>query len=484
MKKLSVNHNDASFENRHRFEELLTKIKRMGGSIRKNSKQTLLLGMMSGCILLSTNNIYKIGANLVGGIMYYNELSKSGIDIGARNDELISKLLRDAILIANVPSEIEQDYYFKDNNIYNKEGDIVTLNETDKPIYFINCNIDEETLKNTKLSSALSKQLSLDMSSATEDCINHFPTTLEELSLNRCNYITNLNGLAERCPNLKSLYINSAAALSDLSFIYELSNLENLQISDSVYINEDILHYLNEKGITHNLTEQDIINSEKIDEIISKTIDTDMNDLEKIKRISLYVLNNVEYEESRTIESNRNPLGCVLKDGKGVCASYAYLTNVLLNKAGIRAFEVTSDDHGWNIVDLDGKYYYIDTTNMDGSWFYNFLLEKLNITKYYMVDTENTFRTGMDKPSAAQTIMPSSLIKDIENGRSDKDLFEKYGGQVGNVGVLIASILSGIATVLGPPSFIKVIQTSPDLIRKLRQDYNEEKEKDNGHKKR
>ena len=39
----------------------------------------------------------------------------------------------------------------------------------------------------------------------------------------------------------------------------------------------------------------------------------------------------------------------------GVCAGIAYTTNVLLRKAGIESYELISNDHGWNLIDLDGK---------------------------------------------------------------------------------------------------------------------------------
>ena len=56
----------------------------------------------------------------------------------------------------------------------------------------------------------------------------------------------------------------------------------------------------------------------------------------------------------------------MLDNKGGVCASYAYLTNVLLRKAGIESYEITSDSHAWNVIELDGKYYYLDGINASG----------------------------------------------------------------------------------------------------------------------
>ena len=64
MKKISVNNNDYSFENKYKFEDLLNKVKALGGSIKKNSKQSCFLAIMIGCVLIAANNIYKLGKTL------------------------------------------------------------------------------------------------------------------------------------------------------------------------------------------------------------------------------------------------------------------------------------------------------------------------------------------------------------------------------------------------------------------------------------
>lgn len=57
MKKLSVNKNDCSFVNRYKFEDLLNHIKALGGSIIKNSKETCILGLTIGCLILDRKSV-------------------------------------------------------------------------------------------------------------------------------------------------------------------------------------------------------------------------------------------------------------------------------------------------------------------------------------------------------------------------------------------------------------------------------------------
>lgn len=485
MKKISINPDDCSFENKYKFEDLLNKVKALGGSIVKNGKQTCFFALMIGCVLFSANNIYKIGADLVEGVKYYGTIFQINKDSSSHNDNIIKKLNDEGILVANsITSSRDSKYHFEQNNLCDNEGNIIYLNGIDKPIYFINCNINNETFKNIKLSSSKAKILSLEMSSVDNNFINYLPSTIEELSLNKCNYITNLNGLPVRCPNITEISLNAMASLSDLSFIYQLPNLKEINISDSAYITEDLLNYLKDKNIATNITAQDVINSQKIDEVISNIITPSMSDKDKIQAICLYVLNNVEYDITQTLESNQTPLTCVLEDGKGVCASYAYLTNILLNKAGIKSFEIMNDSHGWNAIKLDNKYYYIDTTNMDDSVFYNFLLKTLNITRYYMIDTNNTYSTPMSQPTDDETIIPLSLVEDIQQGRNEKDIFEKYGGQFGVFVVQLVSILSGMATYLGFVSLKRIVRESPNLFFNIKIDYEKMIGEYNNHKRK
>lgn len=476
MKKISVNKDDCSFENKLLFKDLAIKAKALSKSIYKNSKQTFILGGLIGCIIFSGNQVYKFGKDVVKDIGSYNSIQKQEEETKNSNDEALETLIDDTILVGNFESSKKQKYYLKHNNLYDLEGNIISLDNTDKKIYFVNCNIDDTTFENTHLSSSKTKVLNLDMSSIDDNFYKYLPSTLEELSLNRCNYITNLDNLAKKCPNITGLSLNAMASLSDLSFIYELSNLKEIYIKDSAYITEELLNYLKDNNITTNITDQDVINNQKINEIISNIIKPNMSDREKIQAVCLYVLDNIKYDSSKMIESNKNPLTLVLESGKGVCASYAYFTNILLNKANIKSFEITNSSHGWNIIKLDDKYYYIDTTNMDNSAFYNFLLKTLNITKFYMIDTNNTLLTSMSKPTSDTTIIPTSLINDILKGRSNKDIFEKYSGQIGNFGVFLATILAGITAGLGPLALAKLMKDSPTLYNKIKYDYIENKE--------
>ena len=451
MKKLNINKDDVSFTNKYKFNDLLNKIKSMGGKVIRSNKETLVVAAMIGCAVISSLNLYTLGSEDINSIKYQNIYSgMSQQMVLTQNNEDSKEYYDNYVYIKEFDSQDrEYGYYIIDNNLYDINDNIVSLAGDDKPLYFNYTNVNEVFFENINLSESLTPKLSLMGSSVTENCIKYFPATLESLFMDDCHYIKNLNGLSQYCPNITSLSVDNAASLEDLNFIYELNNLEKLYIGNSAYITEDIFNYINSKGIKSNLTIQDVNNGKEIDRILNNIITPEMKEKDKIQAICLYMLENSEYDITQSIASNEEPLNKFLEDGKVVCAAYAYVTNILLNKAGIESYEVINDNHAWNIINLDDKYYYTDTTNMDGSAIYNYLLKNLNISPNYMIDPSNTIASIMTKPESNKTIIPLSLIEDIQAGRSNKYIWEKYASNVSIPTILFSSILVGIGTAKG-----------------------------------
>ena len=425
---------------------------------------------MIGSLVFTCCTIGKSCKSLVNTYNYITTLSASDEESTKNNDEVLAELSKNNIVVANVPSSRAQDYYFEDGFLYDKDGNKILLSEDDRNIVFLDCHLDRETLDNIQLSSSTCTTMDLTLSSIDEECIKSLPSTLEYLRLDRCNYLAKLNSLASTCPNLKVISVNNAASLKDLSFIYELKNLEGVYLNDCPYVTQELLDYLAANNITTNLTEDDVINSKKTDEIIKDIISDDMSDREKVKAICLYVLDKLEYAISRVSESNSDPLTTSLGDGKVVCASYAYFTNVLLNKAGIQSYEIATDDHVWNMIVLDGEYYYIDTTGMDGDFINTLLLNIFNISENYMIDPEYTMLSSMSSVSSGETDI---IADDVVHGSTNKTLLEKYGGMVlsGTLSLLnfLSSIYIGVYIYLLASG--QVLETIEGVCYDLRSDY-------------
>lgn len=155
----------------------------------------------------------------------------------------------------------------------------------------------------------------------------------------------------------------------------------DLDISNCEYSAEDQMLYLAYEldDATFEREKQEVYLKAK--EVIDEIIKPSMNDYEKVVAIWDYLEANTEYEmaayeyakqnnfsmEGATgFENTFNVYG-ILCQGKGVCQSYAYTFKLLAHTAGIESVVVIGTmnnvSHAWNAINIDDKWYMIDTTN-------------------------------------------------------------------------------------------------------------------------
>lgn len=176
-------------------------------------------------------------------------------------------------------------------------------------------------------------------------------TTVE---LGNSLYIDDLSKLDEYCPYLETLIIDNCPSIYDLSFIYRCSNLKEVKITENGFVTPALVEYLDENGIKHNITDNDLKISQEVDKIIDEIIKPNMSDEEKIQAVTSYVIRNYDYNKKLVEISNLEPLSSMINNGEGVCAGYAYLTNTLLRKAGINSYEIVSDGFFfWSRLEFD-----------------------------------------------------------------------------------------------------------------------------------
>lgn len=110
-----------------------------------------------------------------------------------------------------------------------------------------------------------------------------------------------------------------------------------------------------------------------VDEAVSNClsgISPDASEYEKVKYIYEYIIKNTEYDLDSA--ENQNILS-VLLNNKSVCQGYAKSVQYLLNKLGVFCILVEgkvkdTESHVFNIVRIDGNYYFVDATWGDASY--------------------------------------------------------------------------------------------------------------------
>ena len=181
-----------------------------------------------------------------------------------------------------------------------------------------------------------------------------------------------LNGIRER---QNEFYLTSAdedviskvyhALLKDHPELFWVHNRE--EVYTTSYKGTDYCRF--SPGYTY--TEQEI--SEILTEMqnavkeVNAEITQNASDYDKVKMIYTYLIDHTEYEAS---DDDQN-IAAVFWKKKAVCAGYARAVQYLLEQLGIPCIYVegsardSDEGHAWNIVKINGLYYYVDATNGD-----------------------------------------------------------------------------------------------------------------------
>ena len=128
--------------------------------------------------------------------------------------------------------------------------------------------------------------------------------------------------------------------------------------------------------------------SSKVDELIQENITDNMSTRDKIKAIHDYIINHTEYDKLKTENVNdttykSNTAYGVLFQNYGICSGYSDAMKLFLDKLNIINYKISNDQHIWNLVNIDGKWYHLDLTWDDP-------VSDKNITRdsYFLITTK------------------------------------------------------------------------------------------------
>lgn len=130
----------------------------------------------------------------------------------------------------------------------------------------------------------------------------------------------------------------------------------------------------------------------------AKELTKDMKtDVEKLKAIYNFVINNVKYDynKANTVQAGYLPsIDATLESNSGICYDYSVLTAGMLRSIGIPTKLIMGDNvdirdyHAWNEVYINGKWQIIDTTYDSAYAEKNILINMIKDASDYKVKKE------------------------------------------------------------------------------------------------
>ena len=127
-----------------------------------------------------------------------------------------------------------------------------------------------------------------------------------------------------------------------------------------------------------------------IDEYFKKNpVNKDNVTKNDIKKIHDYIIKltkyDDDYEPSDEITDSSKATGALL-NGIALCSGYSDAFSLFLDRIEVPNFEITSEEHEWNVVYFNNKWYHIDVTWDDDE------TNRNNTTNFFMIDTNDLFK--------------------------------------------------------------------------------------------
>lgn len=163
---------------------------------------------------------------------------------------------------------------------------------------------------------------------------------------------------------------------------------------------------------------------------VSSLIPADASDYEKVRIVYTYVIDNTQYQASDDDQS----IAGVFWKKEAVCAGYAGAVQYLLERIGVPCIYVdgstqgSTEGHAWNIVKLDGEYYYVDATNGDQPDFLNGNAAQLEEYKTIIYDYLCPFPEEYEKKyiRSEELTVPDCTAKDMNFYVLNQGCFDGY----------------------------------------------------------
>lgn len=200
---------------------------------------------------------------------------------------------------------------------------------------------------------------------------NYMPLNKDDLENIYFNILNNgFNEITFYCPSEYLTCIEDIKSISnDNELISKINNYVSPYNSFS-YLDTSITEYGEITLTVHKTYSDSEINElNNIINIVLSDLKLDnLKDIDKIRKIKDYLIDNVEYDEGFVESVNDNPstkaTGALINK-KAVCSGYSDAMALFLDKIKIPNIKVSSENHIWNLVYINNNWKHLDITWSD-----------------------------------------------------------------------------------------------------------------------
>lgn len=169
---------------------------------------------------------------------------------------------------------------------------------------------------------------------------------------------------------------------------------------------------------------------EHVNNVLMLTADA-KSDADKARIVAEYVKDRITYAEDSSgnaiVNMDTLNVSGALRDGWAVCGGYAKAYSFLAEQVGLDTIYVTGyasgGYHAWNYVDIDGKWYFVDTTWSDGEGYTQWVLlgdKTLNTHVPDYMDGSNEYSYSLPSLSKDDYVIKET-IDDANSSEANDD---------------------------------------------------------------
>ncbi len=145
----------------------------------------------------------------------------------------------------------------------------------------------------------------------------------------------------------------------------------------------------------------------EVERLSSELIVAGDTDINNIRRIHDYIIDHSVYDSNRSDYNDTTYRSDIaygpLLQGYGICGGYTDAMELFLEELGIESYKISSEQHVWNAIYLDGEWYHLDLTWDDPVTSTG---ENLIEHNFFLVDTPTLLELEQTEHNFNQDIYP------------------------------------------------------------------------------